>query len=320
MVEMKKKFNIKISSEWTMFFAFVMLCVVFVILSPYFLTVSNIMNILMYSSTTGIVAVGMTMIILVSCIDISVGSIVGLAGMLSGLTLADTNQPALAIAVGLGVGFVCGLLNGCLVTKIKMVPMIATLATMSIYRGIAMLTTGGLSRVVSNSDYKWLGRGFIFNTIPVCAITMIIIFVIVGYILKYTVFGRRIYAIGGNSEASRLAGINVANNILAVYVICGLLAGFAGIITEAQTGAAIPMAGEGLEMDAIASVVLGGTSMTGGKGKVKGTLIGVLIMATLTNGLTLLGVLSFWQNVAKGIVLIIAVTLDVARRGGYKSN
>lgn len=311
--------GILLSPESTMLYALIVLYIVCAFLSPYFLTVSNIMNILMYSSITGIVSVGMTMIILVGAIDISVGSIIGLVGMLSAIVLTATKNLFLAILVGLVIGLVCGTINGFLVTKVKMVPMIATLSGMSIYRGIAMLTTGGLSRVITDKVYISFGRGYVFNVIPVCAVVMIAIFIIAGYVLKYTTFGRRIYAIGGNPEASRLAGINVINTKMIVYIICGLLSALAGILTAAQTGAAIPMAGEALEMDAIASVVLGGTSMQGGKGNVRGTLIGVLIMTTLSNVLTLLGVLSFWQDVAKGLVLILAVAIDVGRNGGYKS-
>lgn len=203
--------GILLSPESTMLYALIVLYIVCAFLSPYFLTVSNIMNILMYSSITGIVSVGMTMIILVGAIDISVGSIIGLVGMLSAIVLTATKNLFLAILVGLVIGLVCGTINGFLVTKVKMVPMIATLSGMSIYRGIAMLTTGGLSRVITDKVYISFGRGYVFNVIPVCAVVMIAIFIIAGYVLKYTTFGRRIYAIGGNPEASRLAGINVIN-------------------------------------------------------------------------------------------------------------
>jgi ribose transport system permease protein len=189
---------------------------------------------------------------------------------------------------------------------------------MSIFRGTALLTTNGLSQIISNQDFKWLGRQYFYGIIPVCVIITLILFLIVGYVLKYTPFGRKIYSIGGNPEASRLAGINVSRVRWIAYTTCGLMAGLSGVLTASQTGAALPVAGLGAEMDVIGAVVLGGVSLAGGKGKIAGTFLGVLILATLSNGLTLLNVMSFWQTIAKGFVLLFAVALDVARGGGYK--
>lgn len=314
----KSKKKRVLSTEMTVLIAYIAIFIIFSFIAPYFFTVSNLMNIFLYSAVIGICATGMTMIILSGGLDISVGSIVALAGMVSGIVMVKSGNIVLSILAGLLVGAVCGAVNGVLITKFKIVPIIATLATMSIFRGTAMLTTNGQSQLVSADSYKWLGRGYLLNVIPYCVLVMAAMFLLIGYILKSTPFGRKVYSIGGNSEASRLAGINVSRIRFIIYVACGVLAGLSGIVTASQTGTAIPGAGTGLEMDVIGAVVLGGTSMNGGKGTVVGTLLGVLILATLSNGLTLMNVMSFWQTIAKGIVLIIAVMLDVARGGGYE--
>lgn len=308
----------RISTEATVLIAYIGLFVIFSFIAPYFLNANNILNIFLYSAVIGICATGMTMVIISGGLDISVGAIIALSGMVAGLTIAATGNVAMAIFLALLTGAGCGALNGFLITKLKIVPIIATLATMSIFRGTAMLTTNGQSQQVAEESFKWIGRGYLFEAIPYCVIILIAIFIIVGYVLKNTPFGRKVYSIGGNSEASRLAGINVKGIRFIIYVVCGLLAGLSGIITASQTGTAIPSAGTGLEMDVIGAVVLGGVSMNGGKGSIVGTFLGVLILATLSNGLTLMNVMSFWQTIAKGVVLVIAVMLDVARGGGYE--
>ncbi|GHU61409.1 ribose ABC transporter permease [Clostridia bacterium] len=307
-----------IPTEATVIIAFVGMFIIFSFIAPNFLTLKNIVNIFLYSTVIGVCATGMTLVIISGGLDISVGSIVALSGMVAGLTIAGTGSVPLGIMLALLTGLACGALNGVLITRFKIVPIIATLATMSIFRGAAMLTTSGQSQLVSAPAFKWLGRGYFLNTIPYCVIIMAVMFVLIGYILKYTPFGRKAYSIGGNPEASRLAGINVKFVRFIIYMICGVLTGLSGIITASQTGTAIPAAGTGLEMDAIGAVVLGGTSMNGGKGSIIGTLFGVLIFAILQNGLTLMNVMSFWQTIAKGVVLVIAVMLDVARGGGYE--
>lgn len=308
----------RISTEATVLIAYIGLFVIFSFIAPYFLNANNILNIFLYSAVIGICATGMTMVIISGGLDISVGAIIALTGMVAGLVIAAGGNVGLAIFLALLTGAGCGALNGFLITKLKIVPIIATLATMSIFRGTAMLTTNGQSQQVAEESFKWIGRGYLFGAIPYCVIILIAIFILIGYVLKSTPFGRKLYSIGGNSEASRLAGINVKGIRFIIYVICGLLAGLSGIITASQTGTAIPSAGTGLEMDVIGAVVLGGVSMNGGKGSIVGTFLGVLILATLSNGLTLMNVMSFWQTIAKGVVLVIAVMLDVARGGGYE--
>ena len=306
------------STEITVLIAYIVIFIVFSIITPYFFTLSNIINIFLYSSVIGVCATGMTMVLISGGIDISIGSTIALSGMVAGLSLAGGAPVWAAIALALVTGLGCGALNGFLIAKIRILPLITTLATMSIFRGTAMLSTTGLSQLIGNKDYNWLGRGYIFDIVPYCVVIMIAMFVLGYYLLQFTPFGRKIYTVGGNAEASRLAGINVRNIRFAVYVIAGLMAGLSGAITASQTGTAMPSAGLGAEMDVIGAVVLGGTSLTGGRGNIWGTLLGVLILATLQNGLTLMNVMSFWQTIAKGIVLIIAVMLDVARGGGYE--
>ncbi|MBC5647186.1 ABC transporter permease [Christensenella tenuis] len=318
MEQVKTNKKINLSTEMTVLIACVGLFIIFSAIAPNFLTVSNVMNVFLYSAVTGICATGMTLVIISGGLDISVGSVVGLTGMVAGLVIAGTGNVALGIFLALLTGAGCGALNGLLVTRFKIVPIIATLATMSIFRGMAMLTTNGQSQIVSADAFKWLGRGYLLDVVPYCVIIMIAMFIIIGYVLKNTPFGRKTYSIGGNPEASRLAGMNVKGVRFVIYILCGLFAGLSGIVTASQTGTAIPAAGEGLEMDVIGAVVLGGASMSGGKGSIVGTLLGVLIFAILQNGLTLLNVMSFWQTIAKGIVLVIAVMLDVARGGGYE--
>lgn len=313
-----KKRKFKSSTELTVFIAYVALVVLFSFIAPYFLTVSNVVNIFLYSAVMGVCAAGITMVIIAGGLDISVGSIVALSGMVASLTLAATGSTVLAVVLALLTGAVCGSINGILITRFKIIPIIATLATQSIFRGTALLTTKGQSQLVTVDGFKVIGRGYIGGVLPWCVVIMLLLFVVVGYVLKYTPFGRKIYAIGGNAEASRLAGMDVKNIRFVLYVICGVCSSLSGIITTSQTGTAIPSSSSGLEMDAIGAAVLGGVSMDGGKGSVFGTLLGVLIFSTLQNGLTLMNVMSFWQTIVKGIVLIIAVMLDVARSGGYK--
>jgi len=312
------KFKKYLSQEVTALIAYIMLFITFAIIAPYFFTFRNIINILLYSSVIGVCAAGMTMVLISGAIDISVGSTIALSGMAAGLSIAGGAPVWLGIFLAVFTGLVCGAINGFLIAKMRILPLITTLATMSIFRGTAMLTTNGLSQLIGNPGFRWLGRGYVLNVVPYCVLIMLGIFFITYYVLRFTPFGRKVYSVGGNAETSRLAGINVRLVRFSVFVIAGGLAGLGGAITASQTGTAIPTAGLGAEMDVIGAVVLGGTSLNGGRGNIWGTVLGILILATLQNGLTLMNVMSFWQTIAKGIVLIIAVTLDVMRGGGYE--
>jgi ribose transport system permease protein len=292
--------------------------IVFSILSPYFLSFKNLMNIFMYSSVIGIAAIGTTLVLLTGGLDISVGAVIGLSGVISGLVQQGTGNIGLAISLGLLTGLLCGSFNGLLITKLKISPLITTLATLSIFRGIALLSTGGLTLIIASKSFKQLGRGYLLDFIPISVLIMAALFLLFGYLLYYTPFGRKIYSVGGNPEASRLAGIRVNGVRFIVYVVGGLVAGLSGVIVASQTGASLPTAGTGAELNVIGASILGGVSLSGGKGQVYGTLFGVLILATLNNGLTLMNVQTFWQTIATGCVLLLAVVLDVARGGGYR--
>jgi ribose/xylose/arabinose/galactoside ABC-type transport system permease subunit len=307
-----------LTTEVTVIIAYVLVFAIFAVLNRYFFTVKNLMNILMYCSVLGIAATGTTMILLTGGLDISVGAVIGLSGVISGIVHLKTDNAALALVCGLVTGLLCGSFNGLVITRLKISPLITTLATLSIFRGIALLSTGGLTLLIASRSFKQFGRGYIFNYVPISVIIMAVLFLVFAYLLRSTPFGRRIYSVGGNPEASRLAGINVNRIRFSVYAVGGLVAGMSGVIVASQTGASLPTAGNGAEMQVIGASILGGVSLSGGKGKIVGTLFGILILATLNNGLILMNVQTFWQTIATGCVLLLAVVLDVARGGGYR--
>jgi len=224
-----------------------------------------------------------------------------------------------AIILGVLTGAVCGAINGIAVSKGKIVPMIATLATMSIFRGIAFLSNNGVSIVINSNTFKWIGRGYI-GPVPFLIIIMMLFYLGVWYVSKYSAFGRKVYATGSNKRASYLSGIKTDSVIFFVYLINGTVAGISGILMAAQTGAGLPTAGDGYEMTIIAACILGGTSLYGGKGSVWGSFIGVLMLTTISTGLTMLAVPTFWQQIIKGVILLLAVFIDVIRSGGLKKS
>ncbi|WP_411247116.1 ABC transporter permease subunit [Shouchella clausii] len=281
------------------------------ILNPGFLTAPNLLNVLRQVSINALIAFGMTFVILTGGIDLSVGAILAFSGAVTATLLSSGMDPILAILIGLLVGAALGAINGIIIAKGKVAPFIATLATMTIYRGATLMFTDGrpVSNLGDSTLFQMLGGGYFFG-IPMPAITMMISFVILYLILKKTTFGRRVYAVGGNEEASILSGIKVDRIKIYVYSLTGFLAAIAGVILTSRLNSAQPTAGTMYELDAIAAVVLGGTSLTGGKGWIVGTLIGALIIGVLNNGLNLLGVSSFFQQVVKGSVILLAVLLD----------
>ena len=285
------------------------LVIVMSFLSDRFLTLPNMLNIFRQVSIMGIMAVGMTMVILSQGIDLSVGSLLALSGAVTAGFMAGETNMVLAILVGLAVGTGLGLFNGFMISKANLPDFIVTLAMMSIARGLTLVYTGG--RPISGFDpaFRTIGGGRV-GMIPVPVIIFLVIILIGYFILNKTTFGRYIYAVGGNKEAARLAGINTDAIKLKVYAISGFLAAVSGIILTSRLNSAQPTAGVAYELDVIAMVVLGGTSLTGGKGSVGGTLIGALIIGVLNNSLNLLGVASFYQEVAKGLVILVAVLLD----------
>lgn len=287
----------------------VALCAVLAALSPHFLTVSNLLNIAQQTSINAIVAAGMTYVILSGGIDLSVGSLVALAGVVLGLALHAGYDTPVAIAAALAVGGGCGLLNGLLIDRGRLPPFIVTLGMMSMARGAALVITEG--RPVSGfaPGFRALATeqvGFVPSPIAI----MIGVYVLAHLLLTRTTFGRYVYAIGGNEEATRLSGVRVHLHKPAIYALSGVTSAIAAVILTARLNSAQPIAGMMYELDAIAATVIGGTSLMGGEGSLGGTLVGALIMGVLRNGLNLLGVSSFLQQIVIGGVIVVAVLLD----------
>jgi ribose transport system permease protein len=282
----------------------------FSLISPNFRTFNNMMNIFRSVSINLTIATGMTLVILTGGIDLSVGSIVALCGVVA-LKFSLTN-PALAIPVALLVGITAGLINGVLVAFIGLPPFIATLGSMTYLRGIAFLICNGNSIINNKLPFAWIGNAYL-GPFPWLAILALIIFLFAWFLLRQTTYGRRIYAVGGNLEASKYTGIRVWSILLSVYALSGLFAAFGGVMISSRLYSANGLLGQGYEMDAIAATILGGTSFSGGKGNVTGTIMGALIIGVLNTGLTISGVSYYWQQVVKGIVIILAVVIDVFR-------
>jgi ribose/xylose/arabinose/galactoside ABC-type transport system permease subunit len=294
------------------------LCLLLWILTPHFLTVANMLNVMEQTSINAIVAIGMTFVIISGGIDLSVGSIVALSGVILGLALRDDQPLALALPLALLVGLVCGLVNGLLVSHGRLPPFIVTLGTMSIARGFALLLTEG--RPVSGFDptFRSLATGRI-GFIPAPVIVMTLVYGVAHFVLTRTTFGRYVYAIGGNEEATRLSGVPVKFHKAMTYGVSGLMSAIAAVILTARLNSAQPIAGMMYELDAIAATVIGGTSLMGGEGTLGGTLVGALIMGVLRNGLNLLGVSSFLQQVVIGAVIVVAVLLDTVLKRKHQS-
>lgn len=289
----------------------IVIFIILSILSPNFLTLTNILNVLRQISINALIAFGMTFVILTGGIDLSVGSILALAGAITAGMMSSGMDPFLAVLLGLMAGALMGAFNGFVISKGKVAPFIATLATMTIFRGLTLVYTNGrpISGFSDSVFFTLLGRGYFFG-IPVPVIMMLLSFAVLYFILRKTTFGRRTYAIGGNEEASVLAGIKADRLKIWIYSLTGTLSALAGIILASRLNSAQPTAGVTYELDAIAAVVLGGTSLSGGRGWIFGTLVGALIIGMLNNGLNLLNVSSFYQQVVKGGVILLAVLLD----------
>ncbi|MFL2123010.1 ribose ABC transporter permease [Marinilactibacillus psychrotolerans] len=291
--------------------ALIVLVTVVTFLNTNFISPTNLLNLLRQVSVNALIAFGMTFVIITGGIDLSVGSTLALSGALTAGILAAGVPPVVAIFAGLLIGAALGLLNGIVITKGKVAPFIATLATMTIFRGLTLVYTEGNPITGFSDDFTFLffGRGYLFG-IPFPVVLMAIAFGILFVLLHKMTFGRKTFAIGGNENASYIAGIKSDRVKYTVYAISGMMSALAGLILTSRLNSAQPTAGTAYELDAIAAVVIGGTSLAGGKGRIVGTLIGALIIGTLNNGLNLLGVSSFYQQVVRGIVIIIAVLLD----------
>jgi ribose transport system permease protein len=285
----------------------------FAALSDVFLSSRNFLNIGVSVSILGIVAATQTMVVIARGFDLSVGSVVALTGVLTAKILEAGQPEGVALAGALALGLGVGLVNGLLITVIRVNPLITTLATLSIVRGAAYVWTDALTQGFPGRNLAWLGVERVAG-VPVPVLVMLLVFVAVSLTLRSTAFGRELFAVGGNPRAALLAGIDVRRTQLAVYALSGLSAGLAGAILAAQLSAGSPQAATGLELNAVAAVVLGGASLAGGRGRPWGTLLGALIMATLGNGLVLIDVSSFYQMIAWGLVLLLAVVIDQLRR------
>lgn len=329
----------RLIAKWLMrfraFLALILVSVVFVFAAPSFLTVSNLMTIVVQASINGLMAIGMTFVIVSAGIDLSVGAIAGLCGMVVG-ALIDIGIPVpwlgvviyphawVVILIGIGVGALLGAVNGFIITRMKVTAFIATLGMLYVARGLAIMSNNGSpfpfisgTSEHGNTGLGWLGSGVVLG-IPV-PIWVLVIFTIIGIgVAQRTKFGRHVYAVGGNQRAAHLSGVRVLAVTARVYVISGALAGLAGIIIAAQLDSSGPAAGTGYELNAIAAAVLGGTSLMGGKGTVGGSVIGALVIATLVDGLILMGLPEYWQMIVTGGVIIVAVALDQVQPGSIK--
>ena len=279
------------------------------LLSDRFLTLPNLINIARQVSINAIIAMGVTLVILTGGIDLSVGSLVALTGCVAILSMELPGADFTGIMIGLGVGAAAGLLNGILIAYARIPPFIGTLAMLTMARGTALVITEGQPIVRFDSPYRWFGDGMV-GGVPVPVLLMVLILAVTYFILRHTPLGSYIYATGGNEEAARLSGVKVTRIKSLVYLISGLYAGISGMVLAGRLGSAQPNTGEGFELDAIAAVVLGGTSLMGGKGSIWGTLIGAFIIGVLNNGFNLLNVSPFYQLIAKGAVIILAVLVD----------
>ncbi|KKD59221.1 ribose ABC transporter permease [Grimontia sp. AD028] len=311
--EGKKLFSKEWLIEQKSLVALLFLIVVVSFLNPNFFTVDNILNILRQTSINAIIAVGMTLVILTAGIDLSVGSVLALCGAFAATLIAMEVPVLVAVPTALFAGAVLGAISGIIIAKGKVQAFIATLVTMTLLRGVTMVYTEGRPISTGFTDtadaFAWFGTGYALG-IPVPVWLMVIVFAAIWYLLNHTRFGRYIYALGGNESATRLSGIDVDKVKIGAYAICGLLAALAGIIVTSRLSSAQPTAGMGYELDAIAAVVLGGTSLMGGKGRIMGTLIGALIIGFLNNALNLLDVSSYYQMIAKATVILAAVMVD----------
>lgn len=308
---MKNKNIIQYLQDYGSFIALIFLVIVIGAISPDFRTVNNFLSLLRQSAINGLIAFGMTCVILTGGIDLSVGSVLALTSIICAHTIKIGLPAPLSMLIALIFGIILGTISGLMVTKSRLQPFIATLITMTGYRGLTMILSGGkpISRLGNNLLLNQIGKGS-FLGIPIPVWILIIFFAIFLFVLKKTVLGRQIYATGSNAKAAELAGININNIKLIVYAVSGFMASLSGLILVSRLGSAQPTLGSGYELDAIAAVALGGTSMTGGRGKIMGTLIGILIIAVLNNGLNIIGVSSYYQDVVKALVIFLAVISD----------
>lgn len=312
---MEQKLNAKSIKRFlgknALYLAFLVLFIVLSFSSPVFLTAKNLINVIRQISVIGIISVGMTFVIITGGIDLSVGSMVAITAVVATSFATEENSYPLIMVIGIGllVGLVFGLFNGFFVAKMSVPPFIATLATMTIARGLAMVYSNGRNIIGVKDTYAVIGKGNL-GGLPLPVIIFIVVVLIGIFILNFTKFGRQVYAVGGNEMSAIVSGINAVNVKFLCYVISGLTSAIAAIVLSARIQTGQPAGALGYELDAITAVAIGGTSLSGGVGSILGTVIGMLIIGVMTNGLDLLNVSSYYQQVIKGVIILVAVLTD----------
>lgn len=305
----------RLKSNLGILMVLVLITVFFSIISKNFLTADNIISVMRQISNNIFLALGMTMVIILGGIDLSVGAIVAMTGTLTvGMIVTNGVPMPIAIFVGLLAGTLVGVFNGIIVSTFKLPAFIVTLATMNIAKGIAYIYSNGRSTRITDPVFEKIGTMQLFNFLPLPVVYMVILIVVASFIMNKTRYGTYIYAVGGNRESAKLSGISIRKVELMVFTFSGLMAAFAGLVLSSRMYSGQPSAGDGYEMDAIAACVLGGVSMSGGVGKISGTVIGAIVIGVISNGLNLMAVSSFWQLVVKGFIILAAVIID-SRKG-----
>ncbi|MDR3171982.1 MAG: ABC transporter permease [Treponema sp.] len=292
-------------------FVMILMIIILSIASPAFRTRDNVLSVLLQVSINGILSMGMVFVMVAGGIDISIGSMLALTSSVAGMVLLQTSNIPLTILISIGATAIAGLMNGFFVARFKLFPFVVTLATQLVFRGMGYFVTGGYARSIEVPEFKIIGTGRLFNGIPYPIIIFLVVVAIAFIILHHTKLGRYVYAVGGNLNAATAAGVNVFRTQVATYVICGICCGIAGIIMTSRINASQPNSGIGYETDAIAACVIGGTSFAGGVGTIGGTVIGIIIIGLIYNGMNLLGISSYWQTIMKGLLIIAAVLLDM---------
>lgn len=309
MEKSKKAGALALAARLKIVLIFLVMCVILTILKPTFLSIDNIINVFRQISIIAIIAMGSTMVVITGGIDLSPGSIAGVAGIAAAMCAAAGLPVLVPVLAGLAVGAACGLFNGVVIAKGRIPPFIVTLGMLSIARGLAYVLSDGKPISGLSASFLVLGRASVFG-VPVPILIMLLMVVLTWCVMKKRVFGKHVYALGGNEEAARVSGIDVDRVKIKVYVFAGLMAGLGGLVLASRIATGHPNSGNGYELDAIAATVIGGTSLSGGIGTVGGTIIGALIIGVLNNGLDILSVPAYYQQIAKGLIIILAVLMD----------
>jgi ribose/xylose/arabinose/galactoside ABC-type transport system permease subunit len=318
MAELQKKIFGMDQTEFSIFtrrygisLVMILMIAVLSIASPAFRTGDNVLNVLLQVSINGILSIGMVFVMIAGGIDISIGSMLALTSSVVGMVLLKTGNIPLAIAVSILSTTIAGFMNGILVAKFKMFPFVVTLATQLVFRGFGYFVSGGYAHSIEVPEFKIIGTGRLFDVIPYPIIIFFLVVVAAYILLHWTKTGRYVYAVGGNVNAATASGVNVSKTLILTYVISGICCGIAGIIMTSRINASQPNIGIGYETDAIAACVIGGASFAGGLGTIPGTVVGIIIIGLIYNGMNLLGISSYWQTIMKGLLIVAAVLLDL---------